>query len=76
MLRFSLGVTRMDRIRNEYIRGTVHVGCFGDKVREARIYDGLVMYCRGIVNILVEKCWGWNCQEGGLEDKRGDLWML
>ncbi|KAF7653171.1 hypothetical protein LDENG_00086540, partial [Lucifuga dentata] len=36
MLRFSLGVTRMDRIRNEYIRGTAHVRCFGDKVREAR----------------------------------------
>ncbi|KAK3570552.1 hypothetical protein QTP86_022502 [Hemibagrus guttatus] len=26
MLRFSLGVTRLDRIRNEYIRGTAHVG--------------------------------------------------
>ncbi|KAK3558446.1 hypothetical protein QTP86_018105, partial [Hemibagrus guttatus] len=35
MLRFSLGVTRLDRIRNEYIRGTAHVGCLGDKVREA-----------------------------------------
>lgn len=37
MLRFSLGVTRMDRIRNEYIRGTAHVRGFGDKVREARL---------------------------------------
>ncbi|KAK3543151.1 hypothetical protein QTP70_011943 [Hemibagrus guttatus] len=37
MLRFSLGVTRLDRIRNEYIRGTVHVGRLGDKVREARL---------------------------------------
>ena len=37
MLRFSLGVTRMDRIRNEYIRGTAQVGRFGDKVREARL---------------------------------------
>ena len=37
MLRFSLGVTKMDRIRNEYIRGTAHVRCFGDKVREARL---------------------------------------
>ncbi|KAF7645083.1 hypothetical protein LDENG_00132800 [Lucifuga dentata] len=27
----------MDRIRNEYIRGTAHVRCFGDKVREARL---------------------------------------
>ena len=25
MLRFSLGVTIMDNIRNEYIRGTAHV---------------------------------------------------
>ena len=37
MLRFSLGVTRMDRIRNEYIRGTAHVRCFADKAREARL---------------------------------------
>ncbi|KAK3525956.1 hypothetical protein QTP70_011401 [Hemibagrus guttatus] len=37
MLRFSLGVTRLDRIRNEYIRGTAHVGLLGDKVREARL---------------------------------------
>ncbi|KAK3546668.1 hypothetical protein QTP70_031404, partial [Hemibagrus guttatus] len=37
MLRFSLGVTRLDRIRNEYIRGTAHVGHLGDKVRETRL---------------------------------------
>ncbi|KAK3544385.1 hypothetical protein QTP86_010144 [Hemibagrus guttatus] len=37
MLRFSLGVTKLDRIRNEYIRGTAHVGHLGDKVREARL---------------------------------------
>ena len=29
MLQFLLGVTRLDRIRNEYIRGTAHVGSFG-----------------------------------------------
>ncbi|KAF3697472.1 hypothetical protein EXN66_Car013152 [Channa argus] len=34
MLRFSMGGTRMDRIRNEDIRETAHVRCFGDKVRE------------------------------------------
>ncbi|MCJ8744561.1 hypothetical protein PDJAM_G00120230 [Pangasius djambal] len=37
MLRFSLGVMRLDRIRNEYIRGTAHVGRLGDRVREARL---------------------------------------
>ena len=26
MLRFSLGMTRMDKIRNEYTRGTVQLG--------------------------------------------------
>ncbi|KAF7692744.1 hypothetical protein HF521_010354, partial [Silurus meridionalis] len=30
-------VARMDRIRNEFIRGTAHVEHFGDKVREARL---------------------------------------
>ncbi|KAK3528766.1 hypothetical protein QTP70_011183 [Hemibagrus guttatus] len=37
MLRFSLGVTRLDRIRNKFIRGTAHVGRLGDKVREDRL---------------------------------------
>ena len=37
MLRFSLGVTRMDKIRNEYIGGTAQVGRFGEKTREARL---------------------------------------
>ena len=37
MLQFSLGVTIMDKIRNEYIRGTAQVGRFGEKTREARL---------------------------------------
>ena len=37
MLRFELGVTRMDRIRNSFIRGSLHVGSIADKVREARL---------------------------------------
>lgn len=34
MLRSSLGVTRLVRIRNEYIRGKAQVEHFGDKVRK------------------------------------------
>ncbi|KAI5090669.1 hypothetical protein C0J45_19530, partial [Silurus meridionalis] len=37
MWRFLLGVMRMDRIRNEFISRTAHVGRFGDKVREVRL---------------------------------------
>ena len=37
MLRFSLGVTRMDKIKNEFIRGTAQVRQIGDKVGEARL---------------------------------------
>lgn len=48
MLRFLLGVTRMDKIRNtEYIRGTVQVDRFVDKAREARLRwfsEGLWIY--------------------------------
>ena len=36
-LRFPLGVTRMDKIRNEYIRRTALVGRFGQKTRETRL---------------------------------------
>ena len=37
LLRFSSGVTRIDKILNEYIRGTAQVGWFGEKTREARL---------------------------------------
>ena len=37
MLRFSLGVTRLDKIKNEVIRGTAHVQRLGDRLREARL---------------------------------------
>ena len=36
MLRFALGVTRKDRIKNEHILGTVKVGQISKKVRESR----------------------------------------
>ena len=35
MLRFAMEVTRKDKIRNEYIRGTVKVEWLGIKMRRA-----------------------------------------
>lgn len=35
LLRFSPGVMRMDGIGNEHIRGTAHMGQFGDNVNDA-----------------------------------------
>lgn len=37
MLRFSVGVTKLDKIRNEHIRQKVQVGSFAEKVRESRL---------------------------------------
>ena len=54
MLRLSLGVTIMDKIRNEYIRGTAQVGQFGEKTRQDR--GGLDMYRGKMMGILGEGC--------------------
>ena len=37
MLRFAMGVTRKDKIKNEYIRDTVKVERLGIKMREGRL---------------------------------------
>ena len=37
MLRFAMGVTRKEKIRNEFIRGTVKVERLGMKMREGRL---------------------------------------
>ena len=38
MLRFAMGVTRKDKIRDEYIRGTVKVKRLGMKMKEGRLW--------------------------------------
>ena len=37
MLKFAMGVTRKDKIRNAYIRGTVKIERLGMKMREGRL---------------------------------------
>ena len=37
MLRWALGVTRKDKMRNEYVRGTAKIANLGDKLRNARL---------------------------------------
>lgn len=37
MLRFLLGLTRREKIRNKHIRGTSEADWFGDKVRETSV---------------------------------------
>ena len=37
MVRWALGVTRKDKIRNEYVRGTAKIAKLGDKLRNARL---------------------------------------
>ena len=36
-VRWALGVTRKDKIRNEYVRGTAKIAKLGDKLRNARL---------------------------------------
>ena len=37
MVRWALGVTRKDKIRNEYVGGTAKIAKLGDKLRNARL---------------------------------------
>ena len=37
MVRWALGVTRKDKIRNEYLRGTAKIARLGDKLRNAKL---------------------------------------
>ena len=37
MVTWALGVTRKDKIRNEYVRGTAKITKQGDKLRNARL---------------------------------------
>ena len=70
MLRFAMGVTRKDKIRNEYIRSTVKAERLGMKMREGRLrWYGYVMrrdqeYVRRIMEM--------GYREGGEKGDQGE----
>ena len=70
-------VTRMDKIRNEYVHQRDSTG--GTVLREnTKRQDGggMDMYRGKMMGILGEECWGWNCQErGNGEGQNRCLWM-
>ena len=72
MLRFSLGVTRMDNI----IRGERRWGRNGEK-HEKQDRCGLDMYRGNMMGIFGEGRSWWNCQEiANGESLKGGIWML
>ena len=76
MLRFPLGVTRMDKTRNEYIRGTAQVGRFGEKTREVRLrwYGHVVRKDDGYIGRRMLQDGTARKEEMG-EGLKGGLWM-
>ena len=64
-----MGVTRRDRIRNEYIRGTAKVTEISKKIQESRLrlYGHLK---RRVGKTMWEgKSWKWKCRE--IEEEAG-----
>ena len=59
MLRMMCGVTNRDRVRNEYIRGSVGVDSIEDKMAQSRLrwYGHL---SRKGEDDVVKKVWGWD----------------
>ena len=74
MSRFSLGVTRMDKITNEYVRRAAHGMVWRKHKRQD--WSGLDMYGGKMMGILGKGCREWSCQERGHgEGQKGGLWM-
>ena len=71
MLRWMCGVTKLDKIRNERIRGTIKVEKISKKVQERRLHwYGHVM--RRDEEYVGKRLWRWKCQVGEIEEGRGE----
>ena len=75
MVRWALGVTRKDKIRNEHIRGTAKTARQDEKLRGARLRC-MVTSDGEMLDMWGGECWNWECLEGeGEGDRSGDGWM-
>ena len=75
MLRFELGVTRMDRIRNSLICGSLTVAPIAYKVKEARLrWYGHVK--RRDMDYIGQKVLKWGFQDRERRAGRKDIWTL
>lgn len=74
MLRFSLGVTGIDRIRSESLRGADQVRCLGDKSKEAD-WDYLDTERRNSDDVTKRKLRLEKPGKGLEEEQRGGSWM-
>ena len=62
MLRMMCGVTRWDRLRNEYVRGSVGVDSIRDKLAESRLrWFGHVSRMQS--DYVVKKVWRWDSEK-------------
>ena len=61
MSRMMCGVTRKDRVRNEYIRGRVGVYSIEDKMAQNRL-KWFEHVCRKGEKDVVRKVWGWDSE--------------
>ena len=75
MLRWMSGVTKLDRIRNERIRGTTKVGEISKKVQESRLkWYGHVL--RREDEYVGKSVMRWRCRgKEGEEDQSGGGWI-
>ena len=75
MLRWMSGVTKLDRIRNERIRGTTQVGEISKKMQESKLkWYGHVL--RREDEYVGKRVVGWRCRgKEGEEDQSGGGWI-
>ena len=75
MVRWAQGLTRKDKIRNEYMKGTAKIAKLGDKLRNARLrWYGHVK--RREEDYVGKRIWRWRCQaEGKKKGQREGGWI-